>query len=144
MAFNNCKFELLRYGPNQGLKDSTSYLRIDGEKIEEKTYVSDLGVTMSNTATFTEHINKVAESARDMCSWILRTFKSRSKELMLTTWKSLVLPILDYCSQFWCPTAKREIQKLEKIQQNFLRKIKLNKPSLNYWERLKHLPTLLP
>ena len=139
MAFNNSKFELLCYGPNQVLKDSTSYLRIDGEKIEEKTHVRDLGVTMSNTATFTEHINKVAESARDMCSWILRTFKSRSKELMLTTWKSLVLPILDYCSQLWCPIAKGEIQKLEKIQQNFTRKIKLNKPSLNYWEHLKHL-----
>ena len=74
-----------------------------------------------------------------MCSWILRTFKSRSPELMLTTWKSLVLPILDYCSQLWCPTANGEIQKLEKIQQSFTRKIKLNTPGLNYWDRLKHL-----
>ena len=74
-----------------------------------------------------------------MCSWILRTFKSRSPELMLTTWKALVLPILDYCSQLWCPIAKGEIQKLEKIQQSFTRKIKLNTPGLNYWDRLKHL-----
>jgi hypothetical protein len=139
MAFNDPKFDLMRYGTNQELKDSTFYTRPDGEKIEEKCHVRDLGVTMSNTATFSEHINKIANSARDMCSWILRTFKSRSPELMLTTWKSLVLPILDYCSQLWCPIAKGEIQKLEKIQQSFTRKIKLNTPGLNYWDRLKHL-----
>ena len=139
MTFNDSKFELVRYGTNQELKDSTFYTRPDGEHIEEKYHVRDLGVTMSNTATFTEHINKIADSARDMCSWILRTFKSRSPELMLTTWKSLVLPILDYCSQLWCPTAKGEIQKLEKIQQSLTRKIKLNTPGLSYWDRLKHL-----
>jgi len=84
MAFNHSKFELLRYGKNQDIKCATSYLRSDGEKIEEKAHVRDLGVTMSNTATFTKHINKVIESANDMCSWILRTFKSRSPKLMLT------------------------------------------------------------
>ena len=93
---------------------------------------------MSNDATFTKHIDKVIETANDMCSWILRTFKSRSPDLMLTTWKSLVLPILDYCSQLWCPTSKGDIQRIEKIQQSFTRKIKLTK-KLNYWERLKHL-----
>ena len=137
MTFNDSKFELLRYGPNQDIKCSTSYLRRDGEKIEEKEHVRDLGVTMSNSANFTEHIEKVVESARDMCSWILRTFKSRSPELMLTTWKSLVLPILDYCSQLWCPISKGEIRKLERIQQSFTRKI--SGQSGNYWERLKQL-----
>jgi len=139
MTFNNSKFELIRYGTNQDLKENTFYTRSDGEHIEETCHVRDLGVTMSNTATFSEHINKIAESARDMCSWILRTFKSRSPELMLTTWKSLVLPILDYCSQLWCPIAKGEIQKLEKIQQSFTRKIKLNTPGLDYWDRLRYL-----
>ena len=138
MKFNDSKFELIRYGTNQDLKDSTYYVRPDGEKITEKTHVRDLGVTMSNNGTFSEHINKIATSAKDMSSWILRTFRSRSPELMLTTWKSLVLPILDYCSQLWCPTNKGQIQKLEKIQQSFTRKIHLN-DKLDYWERLKTL-----
>jgi hypothetical protein len=50
MAFNDPKFDLVRYGTNQELKDSTFYTRPDGEKIEEKCHVRDLGVTMSNTA----------------------------------------------------------------------------------------------
>lgn len=56
---------------------------------------------------------------------------------MLTTWKSLVLPILDYCSQLWCPISKGEIRKLERIQQSFTRKI--SGQNGNYWERLKQL-----
>jgi len=138
MVFNESKFELIRYGPRQVLKESTFYTRPDGVKITEKVHVKDLGITMSNTANFSEHINNIATSARDMCSWILRTFRSRSPELMLTTWKTLVLPILDYCSQLWCPIAKGQIQKLEAIQQSFTRKIYSNE-DLNYWERLKSL-----
>ena len=90
---------------------------------------------MSNTGTFSEYINKVCQSARDMCSWILRTFRSRSPDPMKTTWRSLVIPILDYCSQIWCPIKPSQIKQLESIQQSFTRKIKAN-DSPNYWERL--------
>ena len=76
--------------------------------------------------------------ARDMCSWILRTFKSRSPVTMKTLWKSLVLPILDYCSQLWCPIKPGQIQQIEMIQQSFTRKIKLGR-SYNYWDRLSQL-----
>ena len=73
-----------------------------------------------------------------MCSWILRTFKSRSPEVMKTLWKSLVLPILDYCSQLWCPISAGQIQQLEQIQQSFTRKIRLDERP-DYWERLNLL-----
>ena len=73
-----------------------------------------------------------------MCAWILRTFKSRSPDLMLTTWKSLVLPILDYCSQLWSPQWKGDIQQIEEIQKSFTRKIPLPGRE-NYWSRLNSL-----
>ena len=80
------------------------------------------------------------QSAKDMRSWILRTFKSRSLDLMKTTWKSLVLPILDYCSRLWCPIKPSQIKQLESIQQSFTRKIR-GTGSSNYWERLSHFKT---
>ena len=70
-----------------------------------------------------------------MCSWILRTFYSRTPLLMLTLWKSLVQPILDYCSQLWCPTTPGLIKQIEEIQRSFSRKIKASRSG--YWERLK-------
>ena len=138
MSFNNLKFELIRRGLDSTLKLCTSYTSPDGTIINDKDHVKDLGVTMSSDCTFKEHINKICESARNMCSWILRTFTSRSPDLMLTTWKSLVLPILDYCSQLWSPTSKGQIQQLEEIQKSFTRKIRAACRK-DYWSRLSSL-----
>ena len=93
---------------------------------------------MSNSGSFSEHINRTCKKSRDMCSWILRTFSSRSPILMITLWKSLVQPILDYCSQLWCPIQLGQIKQLEEVQKSFTRKIKLCH-HLDYWERLKEL-----
>ena len=90
---------------------------------------------MSNDGSFKQHITNMCTSARNMCAWILRTFQSRSAELMLTMWKSLVLPILDYCSQLWSPINIGQIQEIEDIQKSFTRKI-WNVDRGDYWERL--------
>ena len=57
---------------------------------------------------------------------------------MLTTWKSLVLPILDYCSQLWSPQNKGDIQMIEDIQKSFTRKIFFHGRE-DYWDRLQSL-----
>ena len=124
MEFNDLKFELLRYGTNTELKHNTSYISPTFKLIEEKDAVKDLGVTLSSDATFKQHINNVIESAKNMCSWILRTFTTRQKDVMITLYKSLVRPILEYASALWSPINKGDIQKLEQIQQSFIRKIK--------------------
>ena len=135
MTFNSKKFEILRYGPDDVLKCTTSYTSSDGSVIPEKEHVRDLGVTMSKDGSFKQHITNMCTSARNMCAWILRTFQSRSADLMLTMWKSLVLPILDYCSQLWSPTKVGQIQEIEDIQKSFTRKIwHVNRG--DYWERL--------
>ena len=138
MMFNGEKFEALRYGRDDVLKCTTSYTSPEGSVIPEKEHVRDLGVTMSNDGTFKQHITNMCLSARNMCSWILRTFQSRSEDLMLTMWKSLVLPIVDYCSQLWSPSKVGQIQEIEDIQRSFTRKIwHINRG--DYWERLTSL-----
>ena len=137
MFFNNLKFECLRYGIDSTLKLTTNYTSPSGSIIDDKEHVRDLGVTMSSDGSFSEHIRKICQSARNMCAWICRTFSDRSQELMLTTWKSLILPIVDYCSQLWCPLKKGDIQMIEQIQKSFTRKISIGKR--DYWERLRHL-----
>ena len=80
-SFDNKKFEVLRHGNDETLKLSTNYTAPDGTIITEKSNLRDLGVTMSADGTFKQHITNVCQSARNMCSWILRTFESRSPEL---------------------------------------------------------------
>jgi len=66
--------------------------------------------------------------------------KEKIKEnlTMLTLWKALAIPHLDYCSQLWSPWKRGLVQQLEEVQKSFLHGI----PSLrhlNYWEKLKSL-----
>ena len=62
---------------------------------------------------------------------------------MLTLWKTLVIPIFDYCSQLWSPSKVGEIQQIEEIQKSFTRKIRYVTKE-DYWERLQryHLYSL--
>ena len=79
-------------------------------------------------------------SAKTRASWALRTFKCRSPTAMLTLWKSLILPKLEYCSQLWCPVKKGAILQLEEVQRSFIRKIRFeNSFDLDYWQRLQCL-----
>ena len=54
---------------------------------------------------------------------------------MMTLYKTLVRPILEYCSAVWNPSAIGEIAQLEQVQRNFTRRI-LGCKHLDYWERL--------
>lgn len=57
---------------------------------------------------------------------------------MLTLYKSLVLSHLDYCSALWHPSSAADTARIEKVQQNFTKKI-IGLHELNYHERLKKL-----
>ena len=76
MMFNSDKFELMRY-ENKNSKQTqseTSYLSNDGSAIKEAEHVRDLGVTLSNDATFNQHITERCELVKSKITWILRTF----------------------------------------------------------------------
>ena len=96
MVFNSDKFECLRYWPRQHLKPDFPYRSPDGSEIEEKTHLRDLGVEMASDLTFTVHISNTVSAASRLVGWTLRTFRRRSRQVMLTIWKSLIQSKLDY------------------------------------------------
>ena len=57
---------------------------------------------------------------------------------MLTLWKSVAAPILEYCIQVWCPCNVGDIQRIEAVQRSFTSTIAAVK-HLGYWARLKAL-----
>ena len=138
MVLNDLILETVRYGPDEILKLCTYYCTPLGEIITQQDHVKDLGVMLSSDGTFDHHINKIIESAKSTVAWILRTFSTRDKTTMLTLWKSMVIPILEYCSVLWSPLKKGYIQKIEALQWSFVRKIRgLNLKS--YWDALKEI-----
>ena len=71
----------------------------------------------------------------------LRSFSRRSRYLMITLWKTIVQPKLDYCSQLWSPSDQGSIAKLESIMRSFTSKIS-GYQDVDYWDRLSQLNLL--
>ena len=106
--------------------------------VERQETIRDLGVMMSDDASFKDHIDKVMKKVRQKTGWVLRTFYSRKTMLMKTLFKTLILPHVDYCSQLWMPVKTMEILKIEKLQKDFLNRIPALK-GMNYWQKLELL-----
>jgi len=138
MEFNDNKFQLLRSGANKDIHDNTSLLSSEKQVISSSSHVKCLGIHLNADGTFQHHITETIKKARRIAGWILRTFYSREEECLMTLWKALVQPILDYCSQLWSPYKAMDIQALESVQRSYTRQIRGMK-ELSYWERLKRL-----
>ena len=140
MEFHCDKFELMRYrtAASKEAQNQSSYESFDGSVINEVQHVRDLGVTLSNDATFKQHIHERCELAKDKISWVLRTFRSRERLPMLTLWKSLILSHVEYCSQLWSPSTVGHTQSLELLQKSFISRI-YGMDELSYWEQLETL-----
>ena len=138
MEFNDKKFESIYYHPNPRPHADHEYRTKDGTPIQRKSSVRDLGIMMSEDVTFKENIEIMVKRGKRMAGWALRTFKSRDKTVMLTLYKALIRPFIEYGCQVWSPQNAGEITKLENIQRAFTRKID-GMEGKNYWQRLKEL-----
>ena len=134
--FNEKKFESVRFTAlASGLN---SYLNPHAIPIKNNTIVKDLGVFFSNDCKFDFHISTIVTKANKLCGWTLRTFDARDRLTMVTLLKSLILPTIEYCSPLWSPTDQNNIQKLERTQRAFTKKI-AGLEELSYEDRLKSL-----
>ena len=136
MDFNSRKFQHLHYAPNQSV--SGAYLAPGYEEIDTTPNLKDLGIMMSASGNFEEHINNVAQKGHLMAGWILRSFATRNPVPMMTLFKALVLPIVEYCCQMWTPKKQYQIKKIEAVQRHFTAKLN-GTEGLKYGQRLRLL-----
>ena len=70
--------------------------------------------------------------------WMLRTFRDRHKDTIMTLYRSLILPHLEYNSILTYPVLMKDISLIEGVQRSVTSKIHCIK-HLDYWERLEAL-----
>ena len=140
MQFNSGKFEWVRYAVDKEKAPTFQYAAPDLSDIEQKDNLRDLGVILSSDLTFSLQIEKAVSTASQMVGWGMRTFRGRSSYLLLTLFKSLVQPHLDYCCQLWSPSKQDLIIKIEQVQKKLVARISDSRlQNLNYWEKLRIL-----
>ena len=136
--FNIEKFQYVCYHTKHSVNIDNIYLSPFNHIINPVESLRYLGVIMSNSCSFNAHIAKTVLSCSRLISWILRTFSKRDKCTMLTFFKAVVRPILEYACQLWSPGTVNLITKLEKMQRSFT-KYFFNMHELTYDNRLKDL-----
>ena len=137
MKFNENKFEQMAFGRIENI-NVDPYKNPNGDVIQVKDTVKDLGVHITNDMLFKEHIDKIANSCRSIMGMLLRTFSTREREPMIKLFNTYIKSKLEYCCVVWSPVQQTLINELENIQKTFTKKIR-GLEELDYHQRLKSL-----
>uniref|UniRef100_A0A1Y1MYW8 Reverse transcriptase domain-containing protein n=1 Tax=Photinus pyralis TaxID=7054 RepID=A0A1Y1MYW8_PHOPY len=96
-----------------------------GQELQHVGIIKDLGVVLDTKLNFQHHYDHVISKASKMVGLIRRQCKDFFNITALRTlYFSLVRSHLDYCCTIWSPYYLTHVNRLEKIQNNFLRLIK--------------------
>ena len=114
MSFHPSKCQVMRITTKKAVRE-TSY-NIRGHQLELVTSSKYLGVTISQDLTWREHINNITSKANGTLALLQRNISHCPKTLKAQSYKTLVRPQLEYCSPIWDPHHKKNIQKIEAVQ----------------------------
>ena len=81
------------------------------------TQEKDSGVTFSADMKVSEQCGIAASKGNQILGLIRRTIMYKDSQLTVPLYKAIVRPHLEYCIQAWRPYRKKDIDKLERIQQ---------------------------
>lgn len=122
------------------------YMGTDQDKIKLNTTEEekDLGVTVDNKLTFSEHCNKIVTKANKILGIISRTLTQIDKDNFNRIYKGIVRPIVEYASSIYNPRLIADRNKIEGIQRRATKMV-TGQSNKSYEERLRYLtlPTLV-
>ena len=116
MSFHPSKCQVMHITTKKVMHHGTSY-NIRGHQLELKAQsLKYLAVTISQDLTWREHINNITSKANGTLALLQRNISHCPKTLKAQSYKTLVRPQLEYCSPIWDPHHKKNIQKIEAVQ----------------------------
>ena len=140
LALNISKCNALRFALAQH-QDSYQYL-LDHAKIQITKVQRDLGVTVRDNLSWSDHYNNICSKAYRSLNLIRRSVTSNSPmKVKKQLYVSLVRSHLCYCSQIWRPCLIKDIVNLERVQRKATKFI-LNDYSSDYKSRLDSINIL--
>jgi hypothetical protein len=104
--------------------------------IEKSQQEIDLGIIIAENNKWENQCSGVVKKANRILGLISRSFEHKTEKVVIPLYKSLVRPLLEYCSPVWSPFLAKNIDKLERVQRRATKLI-YNLRHLSYEDRLK-------
>jgi len=114
---------------------------LDGKKLPSEKCLRDLGVFVSSDLKQASHCFEVAKKANRVSNMLFRIFRSKSRDTLLTAYKTFVRPLVEYCTPIWNPHMIKDIILVEKVQRYYTRRLfaRCGFDYVSYPDRLKFL-----
>ncbi|PKU47360.1 hypothetical protein llap_2327 [Limosa lapponica baueri] len=134
MKFSKVKCKVLYLGHS----NPKHKYRLGGEQIESSPEEKDLGVLVDEKLIMSRKCVLAAQKANRILCCIRTNVASRSREVILPLYSTLVRPHLVYCVQLWSSQHKKDMDLLEQVQRRATKMIR-GLEHLSYANRLKEL-----
>ena len=117
---SKCKFMIVSKLKSRGIQDPI--LKLHDNQLEQVTEYKYLGVTITNTLSWSAHISSISSKARKLVGMLYRHFYCwSSSEALHKLYTSLIRPHMEYAAPVWSPHHSKDINKLEAVQKFALR-----------------------
>jgi len=121
LSLNLSKTHSMIFSTNPSHRDKALLLSMNGTAIETVRLTTFLGVKIDNALTWSDHVAHVASKISKSIGIMKKASRVLNRESMLTLYRSLIMPYLQYCNLIWGNAAKSHLQRLMLLQKRALR-----------------------
>jgi len=104
-------------------KESQIFYSMSNNGLQVVETEKDLGVMISSDLKCSQQCNYAYKKAIRVMGMIRRTISYKEPKIMLSLYKTLVRPHVEYCSCAWNPHYRKDKEFLEKIQRRYTKMI---------------------